>query len=62
MDKRNGILQPWEKTPSLSNTYIDEEIKELKFQGAAEANTLWAGPVYKQCSLNLFKCYLPIKS
>ena len=45
MDKRNGILQPWEKTPLLSNIYIDEEIKEVKFQGAAEANTLWAGPV-----------------
>lgn len=45
MDKRNAILQPWEKTPSISNIYIDEEIRAFKFQGAAEANTLWAGPV-----------------
>lgn len=44
MDKRNGTLQLWEKTPSLSNIYRDEEIKEFKFQGAAEANALWAGP------------------
>lgn len=28
----------------LKYIYIDEEIKEFKFQGAAEANTLWAGP------------------
>lgn len=40
MDKRNYVLQPWEKIPSLSNAYVDEEIKEFKFQGATEANTL----------------------
>jgi len=45
VDKRNGILQAWEEPPSLSNIYLDGEIKEFKFQGVAEANALWAGPV-----------------